>query len=140
MSSRTTRGPVPPGQPPGSRPAAGNPDPQHGTCVLGELAGFTKGVARNVNPVLFELSDMADIKYDVKNLDTIATDWVAKVGTGLATTPLAVLSTAFETHFLSTAQKKNLKRCFDNLVAVGVLPIVAAGNGGYVRDSPHLSY
>ena len=74
----------------------GTLNPEHGTCMLDQIAGFKKGVAPNITPVLFNLNvGGADRSYFIQTLDAILADYNAKKASGGVATPLAVLSMSF---------------------------------------------
>ncbi|KIM99865.1 hypothetical protein OIDMADRAFT_55762 [Oidiodendron maius Zn] len=107
----------------------GTANPGHGTCMLDQIAGFKKGVAPNIMPVLFNLNVVgADRSYFIKTLDAILADYNKKKASGGLATPLAVLSMSFSWPPRSYDGWENAAHDrLNKLVEAGILP-VASGN------------
>lgn len=127
-------GPVPDGQTV-IRTVTGDQVPQHGTGVLSQIAGATKGVATKVNVHLQEVSLNQDQYFLVLNLDLVNADWRTRAPR--SPTPLAVVNLSWGLHKINTdvGIASGLQGQLRSLISAGVVPVISTGNSGTVSNT-----
>lgn len=107
---------------------------QHGTCVLGAIAGSSKGVAPQVNVLHYQANRGADAAFLVEILRRVLFDWTRYKHN--SQTPLAVLNMSWSTPLdPDSAPRKEMKAILEQLMWEGVVCITAAGNQGFVSKA-----
>ena len=109
---------------------AGTTTYQHGTLVLSQLAGATKGVAPKIKAVLHEVNHNEDTMYLIDHLDNVEGDW--RQTSAHSPNPLAIINISFgrSKSDISLGFEISFNRHLKSLIGVGVVPIVSAGNTG----------
>jgi hypothetical protein len=123
-------------------PSIVNKDPMlHGTCVLSLIASDTFGVSKNIVPVLIGMTS-ASLALDQFNPEAIliginlALQHYQGLG-GSKSVGRAVinLSLGLKKANVATGWVNKCRLLLKNLVALGVLPVVASGNDGLVGQN-----
>ncbi|KAL8965704.1 MAG: hypothetical protein Q9183_003725, partial [Haloplaca sp. 2 TL-2023] len=116
----------------------------HGTGMLAKVAGRLHGVAKRASPVIVRLANPGDPMAFLDGLRRVRNDWYTDfrqnpwTATAVISISLGFTREGLVANNMNEAQQQDwigdLREAMNGLIAVGILPITASGNGPQIPD------